>query len=144
LAAWTLADRARSLGITYISRVEGSESPVAIFFMPHSGGAVPTDANGIVEWIDAVLADSDYQDTTQKLLKHEADERHVFLMTGSATPFGVQELLWRASVALPTRAPVVPNGITHVWATPQFGRTDVGTVLWSPQGWAFVAGLDAA
>lgn len=41
------------------------------------------------------------------------EERHVFIMSGSQTPFGVNERLSRISLVLPRRAPIVPSGITH-------------------------------
>lgn len=128
--------RARSLRITHVSRLEGNDADIAYFFMPGSGGTVPTDPNEIADWIEAVLGHVDYQDTTQKLLVREADERHVFLMSGSATPFGVGELLRRAEHGLPTRSPGAPAGITHLWAISQFENS--GAVLWSPGGWGFV------
>lgn len=63
-----------------------------------------------------MIADPAYYDVTAKLLKvPEMDERHVFIMSGSQTPFGVNERLSRISEVLPVRAPVVPPGITHVW-----------------------------
>ena len=101
---------------------------------------MPTDAHGILEWIDSVLGAPQYGDVTRKLLKRQADERHVFLMTGSATPFGVQELLWRVRSALPTSAPAVPAGITHVWTTTQFAPpTAVSTALWgADSGWSAI------
>jgi hypothetical protein len=135
-----VADLARKLGIIYISRVEGADQPLAIFFMPHSGGAVPTDADGIVEWTDSVLGAPQYADVTQKLLDRSADERHVFLMNGSATPFGVQELLWRVKSALPTRTPAAPAGITHVWTATQFAPpAGVSIALWvANSGWSAI------
>lgn len=128
-----MADTARRLGIEYITRHDEAGSS-AIYFMPGSGGTVPTDPNVIADWIEAVLRDPAYADTTDKLLPLEADERHVFLMSGSATPFGADERLRRvSSEAIPTRPLVVPPGITHVWAVSQFGGADV--LLWTCSGW---------
>jgi hypothetical protein len=130
-----LADSARRLGVEYIVRHDEDGSS-AIYFMPGSGGVVPTDPNVIPDWIEAVLADPAYADTTGKLLPVDADERHVFLMSGSATPFGVGERLMRVSEAIPTRPLTAPSGITHVWALSQFGPAIVA--LWADAGWTLV------
>lgn len=91
----------------------------------------------IVDWIDEMLADTRYPDTTNKLLVVEADERHVFLMSGDLTPFGPDELLRRLDVAVPDRSPRVPPGITHVWAVSRFGDGSAG--LWAAGvGWSAV------
>jgi hypothetical protein len=137
------ADHARALGIEYITRHEEGEAGSAIYFMPGSGGAVPTDPNVVADWIESVLGSDAYADTTEKLLRIDADERHVFLMSGTATPFGAGERLRRISEALPTRALVAPNGITHVWALSQFGPAEA--VLWSGHRWILVpVPLDSA
>jgi hypothetical protein len=129
------ADRARDLGIKHLSQVEG-DSDRAIFFPPGSGGVVPTDPDAITDWLDTVLvSDVAYRDTTRKVLERAADERHVFLLAGSATPWGVEERLRRLDVSLPSRAPSVPSNITHVWAVSSF-RTRLG-VLWERnRGWS--------
>lgn len=131
-----LAETARCLGIEYIDKSRASPD-AAIFFMPGSGGTVPTDPNVIVDWVSAVLADNDYADTTKKLLDREADERHVFLMSGSRTDFGVDERLRRISEGVPSRPPTVPDGITHVWVVSQFGAAPAG--LWTRErGWLLI------
>jgi hypothetical protein len=127
----------RELGIAYINLADPSGGAEAVFFMPHAGGVVPTDGNVIADWIDAVLSDPDYADTTAKLLALKGDERHVFLMTGSRTPFGADERLRRLEEALPDRALSVPDGISHVWAVAQFGGTHAA--LWNtPDHWCAV------
>ncbi len=136
-----LAHRARTLGIERVSRLDNQqhEGAAAYFFMPSTGGVFPTDPNGVPEWVSMVLADPAYQDTTRKLLVLEADERHVFLMTGTATAFGIDALLNRARSALPAARPEVPDGITHVWAAPQYSDSLPGTVLlWTSGHWRTV------
>jgi hypothetical protein len=132
-----VADRARGLGIEYVTRHDGGTSDCAIYFMPGDGGVVPTDPNVVAEWIESVLSDPSYADTTAKLLAVDSDERHVFLMSGSATPFGAGERLRRVSEGLPTRHLNVPSGITHVWALSQFGPAAVA--LWTDHGWTLVS-----
>lgn len=130
------ADTARQLGIHYASLID--ETPdIAVFFMPPAGGTVPNNPDVVAEWVTEVLAESDYQDTTRKLLVLHADERHVFLVAGSRADFGVDERLRRLAVAVPKLAPVVPAGITHVWVVSQFGDGPVG--LWTAaEGWSTV------
>jgi len=139
-ADWPLsdfADTARTLGIEHIARIESAEPSLAIFFINGIGGIAPTDPDCITDWVNGVLGDPGYQDTTAKLLVLESDERHVFLMTGDRTPFGTDERLRRLSEALPTRPPEVPDGISHVWAISRFG--DGPGALWAlGQGWSAV------
>ena len=118
-SAPTLVQTARRYGIEYLSQVTPEEPSVAVFFMPSQpGAAIPQDPNVIAEWAEQVLADSRYLDVTAKLLRLDADERHVFLMTGSLTDYGVEERLRRLDQALPTRDPVLPVGINHLWLAP--------------------------
>lgn len=132
----TLADTARRLGIEYLEKSEWTPD-VAIYFMPDSGGTVPMDPDLITDWVSDVLADPCYSDTTRKLLDRDADERHVFLMSGSRTPFGADERLRRLREAVPNRSPVVPDGISHVWVVSHFG--DGPATLWSRgTGWSVV------
>ena len=66
-----LADSARRLGIEYIVRHD-EDGDRAIYFMPGNGGVVPTDPNVVGEWIESVLNDPSYADTTAKLLVVES------------------------------------------------------------------------
>jgi hypothetical protein len=131
-----LADTARRLCIEYASQVSPSDPAGAIFFLPSQpGAAIPQDPDAITDWVDEVLADPDYRDTTAKLLALDADERHVFLMAGSRTDRGVEERLRRLQSALPTRRPRVPSGITHVWLVAQFGG-DLAALWRDESGWS--------
>jgi len=134
-----VGDTARRLGIEYIARYDPLGESVAIYFMPSQGGAlIPADSDAVASWIESVLDDPRYADTTEKLLAREADERHVFLMTGSLTEFGIEELLRRAPDGLPTRQLHVRTGITHVWSMPQFAAPEAFATLWTARGWAAV------
>jgi hypothetical protein len=133
-----LADAARHLGIEHIDQVTSAEPSVAIFFMPGSGGAITDDPDVITDWVEEVLDDPHYRDTTEKLLRIEADERHVFLMSGTLTSFDVDQNLQRVAARTPSRPPAVSPGITHVWVVSRFGEPNVG--LWTnEQGWSCVA-----
>ena len=141
--AWPLgpvADSARLLGIQDMSLVKNVGPDRAIFFMPGSGGAIPPDPNVIATWVDEVVADPRYLDMTAKLLDLKADERHIFIMSGSLTSFGVEERLGRLDQVLPTISPVVPEGITHVWVASRFKFSEDSSLgLWSVgRGWVKV------
>jgi hypothetical protein len=131
-----LTEQARKLGIDYVSQVSPDDPSYAIYSVPGRGGIVPTDADLIADWLDGVLADPDYLDTTKKVLAVEAEERHVFVMAGSRTEFGVEELLRRVhATRLPTRDPVVPSGVTHIWVVSM--SADARPVLWTlGTGWS--------
>lgn len=132
------ADTARRLGVRRLARLNLKEPAAGIFLMPGSGGVVPTDANAVTDWVEAVLANPAYHDTSEKLLAIHADERHVFLMSGSLTPFGADERLRRLQDSLPTRSPCILAGITHVWIVARFGGTAAG--LWlADHGWSAVS-----
>lgn len=129
----TIHDEAERLQIEAATRTSTNED-VAHMLSPGFGGALSSDANTIVDWIEGMLADPLYADTTQKLLKRHADERHVFLFAGSLTPEGATRLMVTPLKEQPSRAPTVPAGITHVWAIAPFG---IGNLLtWNANdGW---------
>jgi hypothetical protein len=132
-----VADAARLLGLEYLAFFGYDEPASATFFMPSPPDmSIPSDPDSITHWVDEVLSHPDYADTTSKLLKLQASERHVFLMTGSRTDFGIEERLRRVNDAVPVRAPQVPVGITHVWLVAQFGAGPAA--LWSNAGWLTV------
>ena len=133
----------RALGVTYINCVSLDEPANAVFFMPAGGGTSGDDPNVIADWFSMVLGDPRYADTTEKLLSRDADERHVFLMTGGLTPFVADDNLRRfVGLPLPTKAPDVPSGITHVWGICRFGGQVAA--LWMAQGgWSVVSLPDA-
>jgi hypothetical protein len=127
-------EAARRLGIRYLNRLGELSDPgpdLAVIFPPGTGGFMPTDPDLIVDWIDDLLRNPEYTDAWGKLLHIDADERHVFFMAGSRTDFGVQQLLRELGSSLPTRAPQLPTGISHLWAmaarpVPRCGRVPVG------------------
>jgi hypothetical protein len=136
-----LPDALRALGIEYINQVNSHDPSAAIFFMPNGGGSVPPDPNVVADWVESVLGDPDYADTTAKLLCRDADEKHVFLMSGTQTEFGHAERLRRVGEELPSRAPLVPEGITHVWCISEFG--DGVAALWEKAaGWSAIPSLE--
>ena len=138
-----VAEIARKLGIEYLWRSSDDEPAVGIYFLPGPPGAfIPEDPDVIVDWVEGVLADPNYLDTTAKLLAVTCDERHVFLMTGSRTDAGTEERLRRIETGLPRRDPQVAEGITHLWLAPQFGPPVAA--LWSSSaGWTYATLVQA-
>lgn len=130
-----VSDHARRLGIEYVHRVTTGPDR-AVYFMPHVAGTVSDDPNVIVDWIESVIDTPAYADVTDKLLSFDVDERHIFLMSGSATPISPSFRLQQVGSSVPTRSPQLPEGITHVWAASQFGEDPVA--LWSKEGWSLV------
>ena len=126
------ADWARDLGINYLNRHDQSGADVATFFLPFTGGAVPTEPDLIVDWFEGVLASEEYKDSWMKLLPFDSDEKHVFIMTSNRTPFGIDELLKRN--AIPVRSPNLPGNLTHIWIASRF--VGVSAIHWSAgSGW---------
>jgi hypothetical protein len=142
-----LARRAQGLGVQYLARTaedgDDMEGARVIYFPSYTGGVIPTDTNEIVDWIDALLADPAYADATAKLLHTRGvDERHIFIMSGSATPFGVDQLLQRTIEQVPTRPPNTHPEITHLWLASRWGRNDSpdAVCLWTEGMWRAVVG----
>lgn len=133
-----LPDEMRRLGLDRLSQVSTEEPSRAYLAMPGSGGVVPTDPNLIADWMDSMLTEPRYAAKIDYLTAVEADERHVFLMTGSATDFGQEQVLMRLTESdLPSRDPEVPSRVSHIWGIAQFGSARA--VLWKRgEGWTTV------
>jgi hypothetical protein len=137
-----LAEKAAALGISYLSKAGSDVGPGHVTFFPpfqpaHEVG-VPDDLPG---WIEDVLAQPRYADVSRNLLDVTADERHIFVMAGSATPAQVETRLQRLTEPLTCRPPALPAGVTHIWLNsryldPRYGHV---TAFWSVQsGWRVI------
>lgn len=123
------------LGVNHIYRHSGDE-PAGLVYLIHSEAELIPDNPGVIAaWISAVLADQRYADTTRKLAPIAADERHVFLWSGSLTGIGIDENLQRVRPDwLPATTPTVPGHISHVWAMSSRRTAHAG--LWTrATGW---------
>jgi hypothetical protein len=98
------------------------------------GGYSPATGDPLATWLGEWLADPSRGDNVQKLTASNAGEQHIFvLVSGFTTAFAVTDLLATANAPLPTIPPVLPPGITHVWAMSMW--IDWGDGLrWSPDG----------
>jgi hypothetical protein len=106
--------------------------------MPSSGGAFPTDPDVFVEWLNEILSADAYADSYNKLQGLDADEKHLFFMTGSRTSFVHDMAAHKLSpIFLPATSPDVPSWISHFWGTSRWGPS--GAALWIREvGWSFV------
>jgi len=127
------ANLARSLGIIHLRKV-GVDRDEAFYLFEGTGGVVPQDPNEIVPWIDELLVSNDYQDSWKKLLPLQADEKHIFIVGGSRTPFGISELLKKLHESIPYQSPSLPGDITHLWLSGIY-RPAI-SIMWSKKtGW---------
>lgn len=60
------ADTARRLGIEHLERVSPDDPSSVMFLLGGMGCMVPDDANVVTDWIENVLSDPDYADTSAK------------------------------------------------------------------------------
>ncbi len=138
-----LYETAKSFGIEYIYQNPDRKSDRAIFFLQGSGGAVPSNGNLVVPWIESVLRSEEYKDSWEKLDRHEKrqmhkfDEKHVFIIVGSRTDFGIYMLMRNIENNLPGANPKLPGGVTHIWI---MGNVQgANPIVWSmDQGWSIV------
>jgi hypothetical protein len=132
----SLADRARALGIDYLFGGIHPGPDVALYTEPLPGGIMPENPNDVVVWLDALVVDPDYLDLTRKLRKVDfaPDERHIFIVTGSATKIGDEDSVRLIGERLPTVDPTLPDWITHAWVcgwSARFGGRWERGVGWS-------------
>lgn len=93
-------------------------------------------ANGagdvVPRWVEQVLAIQ--SDVPAKLKAHPAAQKHVFIWTTIGSDYGVQFQLKNQDGPLPTDAPVLPDGVTHIWVAGSF--TNQEFMAWFPErGW---------
>lgn len=130
-----LAVSGAQLAIEQIYFKDDRDGNYAFFFLRGDGGSVPSDGDLIVPWIESLLGGEEFGDLWQKLHKHENmtgniyEEKHVYLISESLTDFGIGQLLKNIESNLPSRAPILPEGITHVWAQSEVSGSR--SILWS-------------
>ena len=133
-----LADRARELKIDHIRRGVVDGSDVAWYSLGPTGGWEPDDGNLVVDWLDALVVDPAYLDLTNKLQIQLADELHIFVVTGSATPHDADSALRQIDRIAPTRDPDLPGWITHAWVVSQWASGRSAGLWTRGQGWSIV------
>jgi hypothetical protein len=93
-------------------------------------------SEALPDWLSEWTAWPSQTDNVAKLQRSGAAERHLFVLFPGFTtaPFSVAHLLVRSGAPLPQAAPVLPTGVTHVWAMSYWTNGD--GFFWSPDdGW---------
>lgn len=121
----------RRLGVRTLRRLEGSEQSGIIRLHTEGWGGV-AGSGELAPFVERIL--SDHADVPAKLARHDADERHAFIWSTIGTDYGVQFALENREQPPPTEAPILPEGVTHVWVAGSF--TSQGVYAWFPdRGW---------
>jgi hypothetical protein len=88
--------------------------------------------NALPVWAAQFLTDT-APDVPQKLAASGHPERHAFIWATFTTPYEIASIL--DGDALPTQAPQLPDGVTHLWVGSWYARTR--TLYWRPDhGWS--------
>jgi hypothetical protein len=131
-----LAKEIRRLGIEDIGRYSDREPSLAIISPRTEAERISDHPNLITDWLERLVFDQAYVDLTGKLRDHDADERHIVVVTGSATPLAVDEHLRALDRRLPTRSPSVPGWITHAWVLSSRTSGKMAGVWTRSHGWS--------
>ena len=124
-----LSEYGRSLGILHLHKIDYVKEDFVFYTIEHSSDfSIPDSLNPLVEKVQILLHEGACQDSWQKLLPYEADEKHVYLKCGSLISFNLQEhlLLRRDPPSIPDF--LFPDGITHFWLRSIF--LESRTILW--------------
>lgn len=118
------------LGILSLDPLEHEKSGMVRLHAEGWGGVV--EDRSMAHFVDHVLRDA--PDVARKLNRHPSPEKHVFIWTTIGTDHAIQFQLERRDQPLPTVAPRLQSGITHVWVAGSF--TSQGVLTWSGDaGW---------
>jgi hypothetical protein len=100
---------------------------------PSAGGGSDETFSQLDEALSTAFDTALIQRHLAKLMRAEADERHLFLVVGMHDlVFSLFDALGFGD-RLPAGAPALPDGLTHLWLAPVYGyRVLIGT----PAGWA--------
>jgi hypothetical protein len=143
-----LGQRVARLGIEYVAQASPADDggSLAIYFMPTRDATSPlcADPETVVEWVDGLLATDKYRKVAASLSLIEGlDERHLFIMSESATGAPADRALQSLDKAPPQLRPRLPDGITHLWAASRWqasGRPSMVALWTEPDGWTAVPG----
>lgn len=114
-------DRLEALGVLEASQ-SGTDFPGSVYFTVErapefTGGAVPDTGDELLAWFEDWVTHSEHEHNLEKLRRSGRSERHLFvLLPGFTTaPFTASDPLMRHDGPLPSLAPTLPTGLTHVW-----------------------------
>src|SRR3954470_19006793 len=96
-----------------------------------------TGAEALTAWVETVLQEQ--RDVGEKLAAAGlGDAGHAFIWVSISSDVAIQTVLDGASTDLPTRSPVLPAGVTHVWVMSSLSSTR--GLAWFPDtGWHEIA-----
>ena len=92
--------------------------------------------DSLVDWFDAWIRTPEQTHNVEKVRKAGYPEGHLLVLIPAfpSVPFSASNLLMRPDPPLPTRAPSMPDGLTHLWL---MSTWDSGMLFhWSSAGWA--------
>ena len=123
-------DDMERLGVRMLYPLKGGASGYVNLHAEGWGGAA--SAQTMAEFVERLLAAA--PDVPLKLAAHPTAEKHAFIWTTIGTDYGIQFQLETRDQPLPTTAPDLPSGVTHVWVAGSF--TSQGVLAWFPdRGW---------
>lgn len=109
-----------------------TDYPGSVYFtvkrpMEQCGGFVPTTGNALAEWLSTWTKTPEQAHNVTKLARAGAAERHLFVLFPgfSPAPFQVTIPLMDPDGPLPTVAPELPSGITHLWTMSLYDTGDL-------------------
>lgn len=121
------------LGVRFYGSVSSICTTGTLAVLPGSmGGGVDEALTNLPASITELLAVRHVSEHIDKLLDHQANERHLFVTLGpGAIPFPQYYPLCSRVTALPSVSPSVASGITHLWFSTGWGPSLIG---WSVRG----------
>ncbi|MDO8731451.1 MAG: hypothetical protein Q7L55_02610 [Actinomycetota bacterium] len=125
--------RLREIGVVRLCSAPSSRGGSALLLLEGVEAAVGSHWETLLTHVETTLESPQWADVQHKLEQSGADERHVFLGLTMGSPGEAWFALDDGSADLPTRAPQLPNWVTHHWML----RLPYGRVIhWSPtMGW---------
>ncbi len=113
---------------------KAGERGIVRFYPEGISGSPTISWDNFVDWLDETLRSSRLKDVRAKLLQTGVNERHLFVGGTYSSPSDVFFGLDYHEEGLPTRTPLLPREITHVWLmrAPVPGRC---VALFPDRGW---------
>ena len=104
------------------------------------GGELDLDLDGFQSWLDGFLAGPLARGKIDKVTAVPGDiERHIFVGVSWSAPWAALRLLDQGVDALPTQAPRLPMGLSHLWIWGCESSAAWALAWWPERGWFDVA-----
>lgn len=127
-----LPEEITRLGVRSMSCVQGAAGDGVIHLYAEGWSGWTGDDDEVASFVERVLREQ--SDVPRKLAAQSADQRHAFIWTTIGSDYGVQRALEDRGQEPPGLAPVLPQGVTHVWIAGSFNSQ--GALAWFPdRGW---------